>query len=108
MKRMSMIALVMVSLVTLAIAHGSEQHVVGTVSKIAGNQVTVTTINSQQVTVTVTDKTEFTTGDVKATFGDLKVGDRVVIHAVKKGTILEAHVVKFGTTASGSKVPSKH
>jgi hypothetical protein len=31
---------------------------------------------------------------------DLKVGDRVVIHAAEKGEILTAHTVEVGTSAS--------
>lgn len=98
MKRSIAVVLLLITLVTLAMAHGNEQHVMGTVSKISGNQITVLTIKHQEVTVTVTGKTEFANGNVKASLADLKVGDRVVIHAMKMGSVLQAHEVKFAAS----------
>jgi hypothetical protein len=84
------------------LAHGNEQHVIGFVARISGNEITVKTADKQEVTVTATAKTEFYEGTTKVSLKELKVGDRVVIHAIKKESKLEAHTVKFATSAGGA------
>ncbi len=84
------------------LAHGNEQHVIGFVSKISGNEITVTTLDKKEVTVAATAKTEFYEGKTKVSLKELKVGDRVVIHAIKKESKLEAHTVKFAPPAGGA------
>ena len=81
-----------------ALAHGNFEHVMGTVSKIAGNSITVTTVNRESKTVTVDAATKFIKSGVTAGLGGLKVGDRVVIHAKPTGTSLQAVEVRFGET----------
>ena len=97
------LAVLMIS--SFAVAHGSEQHVLGTVSQISNNSITVKTVKGRMVTVDVTGKTEFTQSGTKATLSDLKVGDRVVIHAEKNKDKLEAHTVMFGKPAHAMKHP---
>jgi len=86
----------------LAFAHGDEQHVMGTVSKITDNTISVEVAPKQgatqktTVTVNVISSTKFEKMGATATIKDLKVGDRVVVHAAKKDGKLEAHVVKIG------------
>jgi len=79
-----------------AFAHGNEQHVIGTVAKISSDSITVKTTANAMVTVSVASATEFTKGTSPAKIADLKVGDRVVIHADKDGDKLVAHTVQFG------------
>jgi cell division protein FtsL len=55
------------------------------------------------VTVNVVAATKFEKTGATATIKDLKVGDRVVIHAGKKDGKLEAHVVKIGMAMDGMK-----
>lgn len=81
---------------TLAVAHGNEQHVIGTISAISGDSVTVETLDHQTTTVYLSDKTIFTRSGAAVNRGDMRVGDRVVIHAQKKGDKLVAHTVAFG------------
>jgi len=81
-----------------ALAHGGEEHVVGTVTKVAQNSITVKTTASKTVTVAVAPETKFTKAKAAAKIADLVVGDRVVIHAkeVTEGNLV-ADTVEFST-----------
>jgi len=70
----------------------------GTVTKISDNSITVTTKTNATVTVTIVPETEFMKASSPAKVSDLKVGDRVVIHARKVDDKLQAHTVKFGAS----------
>lgn len=100
MYRFILIALGCLLFVTLAVAHGNEEHVMGTVTKITATSITVETTAKKTVEVAVTDKTQFGKSGQPATLHDLTVGDRVVIHAAKSKGKLTAHTVKFGSTRS--------
>ena len=102
MYRRTLIALGCLLFVSLAFAHGGEEHVMGTVTKISDSLVTVETTAQKAVEVAVTDKTTFEKSGQPATLHDLKVGDRVVIHARKSENKLTAHTVKFGSTPATS------
>lgn len=81
----------------LAFAHGDEQHVIGTVTKVSQSSVTVQTTAKENVEVMITSDTKFTKGSASATAKDLQVGDRVVIHAMAmKGGMLMANTVQIG------------
>ena len=86
----------------LTFAHGDEQHVMGIVTKITDSTISVDVppkyghAENSTVTVYVIASTKFEKMGRAATIKDIKVGDRVVIHAGKKGDKLEAHVVKIG------------
>ena len=109
MKRMLMMLMGAVLFAGLAFAHGDEQHVMGTVTKITDTTITVEVAPKQgetqkaAVIVNVVSSTKFEKMGVAATIKDLNVGDRVVIHAGKKAGKLEAHVVKIGMPMDGSK-----
>ena len=80
-------------------AHGGMQHVMGTVTKISNNSITVKTKTEVVVTVAMTADTKFMKGDSAVKITDLKVGDKVVIEAKKDdqdATRLVAHMVKIG------------
>ena len=83
---------------SLAFAHGGEEHVMGTVQKISATSITVETAKRETREVAITDKTAFTKSGASAKWSDVKVGDRVVIHAEKEKDKLVAHTVKFGAT----------
>jgi hypothetical protein len=80
----------------IAFAHGNEKHVMGTVTSITDNSITVETTAKQSVTVEVNDKTKFEKSGAAAALKDLKVGDRIVIHANASGDKLIASEVQFG------------
>jgi len=95
-----------VLILTLAIApgmlfaHGGLEHVRGTVAKISDQSVTVTTMAGKTVEVLLDAQTTYSRAEKPIQKADLKVGDRVVIHAAEKGTTLTAHTVEVGAAAS--------
>lgn len=76
-------------------AHGGMIHVMGTVTAVTDSSVTVETTDKKTVEVQLTDSTTFLNGSKPADRKELKVGDRVVIHAVKVKDALQAHEVRF-------------
>lgn len=96
MKKTIAIATICLLLAGLALAHGKEQHIKGTVSKLSANEITVKAVDGTETTVAVSGETKFTKNGAPATANDLKVGNRVVIHASKEGGKLTAETVKFG------------
>ncbi len=87
---------------TLMFAHGNEQHVMGTVAKIEAGSVTVKTTSGEMKTVMILASTKFVRGTSSATQQDLKVGDRVVIHAKPEGDTLRATEVKIAGPMQGT------
>jgi preprotein translocase subunit YajC len=89
----------------LALGHEGERHIMGKVIAVSDNSITVETAGKEPKTVTVaiTAQTKFVKSGAAASVKDLKVGDRVVIHADMKGDKLEAHEVRFGAQS-----PSKN
>jgi Domain of unknown function (DUF5666) len=99
-------AIVLMSVILFAshaTAHGNEKHVMGTVTKIDGGTISVQTPSAGEKTVNIGSGTKFMKGQAPATQQDLKVGDRVVIHAKPNGDILEATEVKIGTSTTYDK-----
>jgi Cu/Ag efflux protein CusF len=93
----------MLALAAALAAHGDAIHVTGTVKAISPASVTVETVKHESVTVVLGPKTEVMKSAAKADIKDLKVGDRVVIHAMKnKEGQLEAEEVAFGATPAAS------
>src|SRR5271167_4233331 len=85
------------SLVTLAtLAHGTDKHVLGTVTKITDSEITVQAQDGSLQVVKIAPDTSFVKSGASAKIKDLKVGDRVVIHAKPVGSDLIAHEVRFG------------
>jgi hypothetical protein len=87
---------------TLVFAHGNEQHVMGTVAKIEPGSISVKTTAGDVRTVMVLPETKFVKGSSPAAQQDLKVGDRVVIHAKSEGSMLHATEVKIGADMKGT------
>jgi hypothetical protein len=82
-------------------AHGGAEHVIGFVRAVGPQSLTVETLKHETVTVLLTAKTEATKSGVKANVKEVKVGDRVVIHAMKNAAgALEASEVEW---SAGSK-----
>ena len=110
MKARVLVLFVCISLAAVAaLAHGGEEHVIGTVSKVTSDSITVKTTANKIVTVGVVPATTFTMGKMAMKIDGLKVGDRVVIHAKepKEGTLV-ADTVDFSTpkaAAATAKAP---
>jgi preprotein translocase subunit YajC len=69
----------------------------GTVTNISENTVSVETTSKKTVSVNIGAATKFVKGGLPVTLKDLKVGDRVVIHATGPEDKLVASEVRFGT-----------
>jgi hypothetical protein len=80
-----------------AFPHGNEQHVMGTVTKVSQDSVTVQTPDKVSIEVNIVSDTKFTKNNSAVELKDLHVGDRVVIHAKRVGDQLQAHTVQIGT-----------
>ena len=85
-----------------AFAHGNEKHVMGTVTSISDNSITVETKSKKTVTVTCSAATKLQKSGSPAALKDLKVGDKVVIHATGPEEKLVATEIRFGTMSQGN------
>ncbi len=92
---------------TIATAHGGEEHVTGTVTKISDTSVTVKTKTGKTVEVGFDAKTTYTRAKEPIQKTDIKVGDRIVIHAMEMNEKLVAHTVEIGPTTA-AKQTRKH
>ncbi|HJT69354.1 MAG TPA: DUF5666 domain-containing protein [Terriglobales bacterium] len=102
MKRTIAVVALLFTVSLIAFAHGKEKHVMGTVTSISDTSITVETTAKKSVTVEVNDKTKFEKSDAAATLKDLKVGDKVVVHADVSDNRLIANEVHFGAKKAKS------
>ena len=102
MKRSFIAIWMLLILAVSAWAHGEEQHVMGTVSKVDGMNSTVKTQDGSLKTVMVTDETKYLKSGSTAKLAEVKIDDRVVIHAKKMGEMLHATEVKIGAAENES------
>jgi len=95
-----------------AYAHGDKVHVMGTLTKVGADAVSVKTTEGKTVDIKLASTTVYILRDGKtkdgtpAKFGDLAVGQKVMIHATPKDGTLTADEVKFapaGAAATGAK-----
>jgi hypothetical protein len=85
----------------IAIAHGGEEHVIGTVTKISAASVTVKTTEGKTVEVGFDAKmTTYERAKQPIQKADIKIGDRIVIHAMEVNEKLVAHSVEIGTAGA--------
>ena len=91
-------------------AHGDEIHVMGTVAKIDGTTVTVKLADGSTKSVMVDSDTKFLRQSTAVKATDLRVGERVVIHAKSVDGMLHATEVKIGEApkATGSQPAPTH
>src|SRR5260370_30938313 len=96
MKRIVAVVMLLFALSFMALAHGTEKHVRGTVTNISDTSITGETTAKKSVTVEVSDKTKLEKSGAGATLQDLKGGAKVVIHADVSGTKLGANRNRVG------------
>ena len=96
MKRTIVVAGLLLALCVMALAHGKEKHVLGVVTGISGNSITIATVNHTSATVEVQATTKFEKSGAPAALKDLKVGDKLVVHADVVGGKWVANQVDFG------------
>jgi hypothetical protein len=81
-------------------AHGGEEHVIGTVTKVSDTSVTVKATTGKIVEVGFDAKmTTYARAKLPTQKSDVKVGDRIVIHAMEVNEKLVAHTVELGAAA---------
>ena len=90
------VTILLLLMATILYAHGNEQHVMGTVTNITATAITVKTQDGNSVEVFVGQDTKFMRGGQPISAKDVKQGDRIVIHANKKGEKLTATTVAIG------------
>jgi Cu/Ag efflux protein CusF len=105
MKQMILFAATVLLACGVAFAHGKGQHVMGTVTAVTDDSITVQTTAKDPVTVYTMPDTKYEKSGSAASMKDLKVGDRVVIHAAKMNDKLMATDVRFGAAAQVSSKP---
>ena len=96
LKVQAAIAILVLAFLPIALAHGGEEHVTGTVIKISDTSVTVKTTAGKSVDVGFDAKTTYARAKQPIQKTDIKIGDRVVIHAVEVNEKLVAHTVEIG------------
>ena len=85
---------------TLAFAHGGGTHIMGTVTDLDAQHVVVKTKAGKTQSVVVNEQTKYRKGETAAASGDLKVGDRVVVHTTGKEEPLTAGEIHFSSASA--------
>jgi hypothetical protein len=103
--QVALLAILSLALVpTIATAHGGEEHVTGTVTKISDTAVTVKTTAGKTVEVGFDAKmTTYARAKQPIQKTDIKVGDKIVIHAMEVNEKLVAHSVEIGAAKVAQK-----
>ena len=78
-------------------AHGTGQHVLGTVVAIDATHIKVKTQKGASVSVNLTNKTTFTSKMLKRPSGRPEAGDRVVIEVMTEGNVITATEVQYSS-----------
>jgi hypothetical protein len=73
----------LLSLGPLAFAHGDVRHVLGIVREVDADHVVVETKDGGRESIRTNSDTRYFQGDVAAKPDELKVGDRIVVHATQ-------------------------
>ena len=100
--QVALLAIVSLALLpTIATAHGGEEHVTGTVTKISDTSVTVKTTAGKTVEVGFDAKmTTYERAKKPIQKTDIKVGDKIVVHAMEVDEKLVAHSVEIGAATT--------
>lgn len=84
-----------------AAAHGSADHIMGTVNSVTDTQLDITTKNGKQMTIQLNDKTKFEARGKQTTGARPQTGDRVVVDLAGKDDPKTAAQVLFSTPPKG-------
>lgn len=79
-----------------AMAHEKGGRAMGTVESVTPERIVVRTSDGHDVPFAVTKETRFLRGEKPARAGDVRLGQRVVIHGKRDGEGLQAVEVKLG------------
>lgn len=103
LKKRMRAGLLALAMVTSAVAHEGMEDITGTIQSVSDNSVSVKTTKGKTVEVKLDAKTEYSRGKQQAKQADLKVGERVVVHAMEMDKKLTAHLVQLQTASSKKK-----
>ena len=107
MKRTTLLLIaIFLACASLALAHDTKKHILGTVLKISPDSIVVEAKNGKTFEVLIVPSTVFLKDNKPAKLQDLALGDRVVIHATPKGLALEADEVRFAPAPPKTKPKS--
>jgi hypothetical protein len=81
-----------------ALAHEGQKHTMGTVHEITADRIVVAMRDGKDAVFTLTPQTSFQRGDAPARRENVKVGERVVVHAKLAGDTQIATVVKLAAS----------
>ena len=96
MKKVFFVVILTVLLSSLVFAHAGMEHVLGTVTALTDHSMSLKTESGSAVVVLFDSATQFVKDAAAVTSKDIHVGDRVVVHARKRGTELHAAEVEIG------------
>jgi Cu/Ag efflux protein CusF len=86
-----------------AFAHEGGKHILGQVRAVDPESLTIVTTAKETVTVRLLNTTKYMKGKQPSSVQELKVGDRVVVHAKQNGKSLEAEEVHFNSSPAQAK-----
>jgi hypothetical protein len=98
-----LIALVAALAAAPALGHERADRALGVVEKVDAQQIVLKGRDGHPVTFALTPDTRFLRGGKPAKAGDVKVGERAVVHGRKAGERVEALEVKLGGGATKTK-----
>ena len=96
MKKLLVLILTLGLFAGAAYAHNGMVHVMGTVTAVSDTSISVRATSGATQNVILTSQTKYLRGDQPVTLKDIQPGDRIVIHATKKGNQLVAVEPKVG------------
>lgn len=108
MKQIAVAFIACVALSGIVLAHNGVEHMKGTVNQLTDKAITLDMPGMKPMTIALTAETTFVKSGKPAAAKDLKVGDRVVVDVVKKGTDMVAKAVKFGTATTTPSAAHEH
>ena len=94
--RMMMLVMLLGLATSPVFAHGGGAHLKGTISALTADRITVKAADGHEAEAAITEQTLFVRGRTAGKRGDLKQGDRVIVHTRKKGSGLEAVEIHSG------------
>jgi len=83
--------------VSSVMAHGSQKHVLGTVTELDATHLVIETNDGKTESILRNADTKYVHGTSPAAADDLKVGDRVVVHASPGGKPPTATTIRFSS-----------
>ena len=93
MKRNILLVAVLLLSSSILYAHGGMRELKGTIAKVAADSIVVTHMDGKtNETVGLTGTTTYKAGNAAATWSDMRVGSRVVVHFGHDGKALEIHL----------------